>query len=188
MITYTPQQPGDRSCANEAIGGAHYGPVSAYLSKVDDATTADGSSGFFKIYEDSWAANPDGASGDDDFWGTKDMTTCCGLVDVPIPTDLEDGDYLLRAEALALHTAGSEGGAQFYMSCYQLTITGGSASASPDTVLFPGAYAASDPGILINIHTVLTEYIAPGPTVYAGGATKSAGAACEGCEATCTAT
>lgn len=49
------QQPGDRSCANEAIGGDHFGPLQVYLSKVSDATTADGSSGWFKIFEDTWS-------------------------------------------------------------------------------------------------------------------------------------
>jgi cellulase len=38
------------------------------------------------------------------------------------------------------------------MSCYQLTVAG-SGSASPATVKFPGAYSATDPGILINIHS-----------------------------------
>jgi lytic cellulose monooxygenase (C1-hydroxylating) len=180
------QQPGDRTCTTEAIGGSHYGPVQAYLSAVDDSSTADGSDGWFKIYADTWAKNPSGASGDDDYWGTKDINTCCGRLDVKIPSDIQAGDYLLRAEALALHTASSSGGAQFYMSCIQLTITG-SGSASPSTVSFPGAYAASDPGILVDIHAAMTTYIAPGPTVYSGGSTKSAGAACEGCETTCTA-
>ena len=50
------QQPGDRSCSNEAIGGAHYGPVTAYLTKVTDATTADGSTGWFKIFAESWSS------------------------------------------------------------------------------------------------------------------------------------
>lgn len=49
------QQPGDRSCSNEAIGGAHYGPVMVYLSKVADASTADGSAGWFKIFQDTWS-------------------------------------------------------------------------------------------------------------------------------------
>jgi cellulase len=40
-------QPGDRSCKNEAIGGNHYGPVLVYMSKVADAGTADGSSGWY---------------------------------------------------------------------------------------------------------------------------------------------
>ena len=43
------------------------------------------------------------------------------------------------------------------MSCFQLTV-GGSGNAKPDTVKFPGAYGASDPGILINIYTTLSAY------------------------------
>ncbi|KFY32571.1 hypothetical protein V494_07862, partial [Pseudogymnoascus sp. VKM F-4513 (FW-928)] len=110
------QQPGDRSCANEAIGGDHFGPVLGYLSAVEDAATADGSDGWFKIYEDSWAPGT-GSNGADDYWGTKDMNLCCGRVNMKIPEDIPAGDYLLRAEVVALHVAGSLGGAQLYMSC-----------------------------------------------------------------------
>lgn len=107
------QQPGDRSCSNEAIGGAHYGPVLVYMASVDDASSAEGdSAAWFKVFQDTWASN--GTSGSDDNWGTKDLNTCCGMMDVKIPEDLAPGDYLLRAEAIALHAAGSEGGAQFY--------------------------------------------------------------------------
>ncbi|RVD87046.1 uncharacterized protein DFL_005295 [Arthrobotrys flagrans] len=102
------------------------------------------------------------------------MNYCCGKLSFDIPKNIPSGDYLLRAEALALHAAQSPppNGAQFYMSCYQLTITGGSGSLPP-TVHFPGAYSASDPGIFINIYQSLSTYIAPGPTVIPGGATKS---------------
>ncbi|KAK4240610.1 glycoside hydrolase [Achaetomium macrosporum] len=179
------QQPGDRSCSSEAIGGAHYGPLMVYMSKVSDAASADGSTGWFKIFQDSWAKNPSGGSGDDDFWGVKDLNKCCGKMDVKIPADLPNGDYLLRAEVIALHTAGSPGGAQLYMTCYQLTVSGGSGTANPSTVLFPGAYKASDPGIQVNIHAPMSTYVAPGPAVYAGGSTKSAGSGCTGCESTC---
>lgn len=37
---------------------------------------------------------------------------------------------------------------RFYMSCFQLNV-GGSGTATPSTVNIPGAYAATDPGILI---------------------------------------
>ncbi|KAK3295442.1 glycosyl hydrolase family 61-domain-containing protein [Chaetomium fimeti] len=178
------QQNGDRSCSNEAIGGAHYGPVMVYMSKVADAVSADGSSGWFKIFEDGWAKNPSGGSGDDDFWGNKDLNECCGRMDVKIPSDIAAGDYLLRAETIALHTAGGAGGAQLYMSCYQITVSGGG-SASPATVSFPGAYKSTDPGILVNIHAALSGYTVPGPAVYSGGSTKAAGSPCTGCEATC---
>jgi hypothetical protein len=68
------------------------------------------------VYENGWAAANKGA-GDNDYWGVKDLNTCCGKLDVKIPAELAAGDYLLRAEVIALHTAGSSGGAQFYMSC-----------------------------------------------------------------------
>ncbi|KAF2790032.1 lytic polysaccharide monooxygenase, partial [Melanomma pulvis-pyrius CBS 109.77] len=166
-------QPGDRSCKNEAIGGNHYGPVLVYMSKVADAATADGSTGWFKIFEDGWTAANKGAA-DNDLWGVKDMNTCCGKVDVKIPSDLAAGDYLLRAEVVALHTAQSTNGAQFYMSCYQITVAG-SGTNSPATVKFPGAYKSSDPGIQVNIHAALSKYVVPGPAVIPGGTTKVAG-------------
>jgi len=152
---------------------------------VPDASKADGSTGWFKIFSNSWSKKSGGRVGDDDNWGTRDLNNCCGKMDVKIPDDIQAGDYLLRAEALALHTAGQAGGAQFYVSCYQITVAGGG-NAAPATVKFPGAYSSSDPGIRINIHAAVDSYIAPGPKVYAGGIDKKAGASsCSGCEQTC---
>lgn len=111
------QQPGDRNCSTEAIGGNHFGPVAVYMTKVADATTADGSTGWFKIFEDSWAAVAGASNGETDDWGTDDLNSCCGKMAVKIPSDIPAGDYLLRAEVIALHVASSVGGAQFYMSC-----------------------------------------------------------------------
>jgi cellulase len=155
-----------------------------YMSKVADASTADGSSGWFKVFEDSWSKKTGAGAGDNDNWGVKDLNACCGKMDVKIPSDIAPGDYLLRAEVIALHTAGSSGGAQLYMSCYQLTVSG-TGTATPATVKFPGAYKASDPGILVNIHAALATYVPPGPAVYSGGTTKSAGSACSGCAGSC---
>lgn len=41
----------------------------------------------------------------------------------------------------------------------------------------PGAYAATDPGILINIYQNLASYVAPGPAVISGGTEAVAGKA-----------
>ena len=60
----------------------------------------------------------------------------CGKRVVTIPASLAPGDYLVRAEAIALHSASSAGGAQFYMTCYQITVTG-SGTANPTGVKFP---------------------------------------------------
>lgn len=91
------------------------------MSKVADASKADGSAGWFKVYENGWAPANKGAA-DNDYWGVKDMNKCCGKLSFPIPKDLAPGDYLLRAEVVALHTAQSAGGAQFYMSCCKCNI------------------------------------------------------------------
>lgn len=90
-------------------------------------------------------------------------------VTVPIPKSLPSGEYLFRVEHIALHSAGSSGGAQFYISCAQVKVTGGGSGTPGPLVSFPGAYKATDPGILINIYyPVPTSYTPPGPKVWSG--------------------
>ncbi|KAH6683138.1 putative endo-beta-1,4-glucanase D [Halenospora varia] len=72
------------------------------------------------------------------------------------------GQYLLRAELIALHGARTSGGAQFYMECAQINITGGTGSKTPATVSLPGAYRATDPGIMLDIYQGLKSYTIPG--------------------------
>ncbi|KAN0103308.1 lytic polysaccharide monooxygenase [Hyaloscypha variabilis] len=153
-------QIGDRSCANQAIGGNHYGPVLVYMSKVTDATTDPGSDSWFKVDEEGY--NPSTKK-----WGTDTLNSNCGHRSFTVPASIAPGAYLVRAEAIALHVAQTVGGAQFYMSCYQVNITGGGA-ASPPGVSFPGAYSATDPGILIDIYKPIANYVIPGPTVFTG--------------------
>ncbi|THV04744.1 hypothetical protein K435DRAFT_826795 [Dendrothele bispora CBS 962.96] len=160
------QQPNDRSCANEAIGGDHYGPINIYMAKVDDSLTAEGSdASWFKVSEMGLVSDAP------DYWATGKYRFMsednCGHFTFTIPEDIAPGDYLIRAEVIALHVASSPGGAQFYPACFQATV-GGSGAAEPDTVKFPGAYSASDPGILINIYTQLDSYAIPGPDPYDG--------------------
>ncbi|KLO06991.1 hypothetical protein SCHPADRAFT_837272 [Schizopora paradoxa] len=153
------QQPGDRSCADDAIGGDHWGPINIYMAKVDDATTAVGSSaGWFKIDEMGLPSN------NPEYWATEVLNDNCGHFTFTIPS-IAPGQYLLRAEVIALHVASSVGGAQFYMSCFQVNV-GGSGTATPATVKIPGVYSASDPGILIDIYTSPKAYAIPGPTPY----------------------
>ncbi|TVY93875.1 putative endo-beta-1,4-glucanase D, partial [Lachnellula willkommii] len=144
------------SGSDDVIDASHKGPVMAYLKKVSDATSDTGiGDGWFKISE----AGLDVATGT---WATTDLITALGEQAIPIPSCIASGQYLLRAELIALHAASSSGGAQFYIECAQINITGGSGSTTPATVSFPGAYAATDPGILINIYETLTNYTIPG--------------------------
>ncbi|KAF7904222.1 hypothetical protein EAF00_001556 [Botryotinia globosa] len=115
------QQPEDRSCANEAIGGAHYGPVILYMSKVSNAANDTGAGSWFKVDQEGY---------------DRTLNANCGKRSFIIPSTLAPGDYLLRAEVIALHVASSVGGAQLYLSCFQLRVTG-SGSKNTTGVLFP---------------------------------------------------
>ncbi|THV04745.1 hypothetical protein K435DRAFT_835269 [Dendrothele bispora CBS 962.96] len=154
------QQPNDRTCANEAIGGDHFGPVTIYMAKVDNSLTAVGSdASWFKVSELGLVSSAP------DYWGSEVLNDNCGHYTFTIPKDIAPGDYLIRAEVIALHVASSPGGAQFYPACFQATV-GGSGTAKPSGVKIPGAYSSNDPGILINIYTQLNSYVIPGPTPY----------------------
>ncbi|KAH9485904.1 putative endo-beta-1,4-glucanase D [Psilocybe cubensis] len=131
-----------------------------YMAAVSDATSAVGSSAsWFKVAEMGMPSN------NPVYWGTEVLNDNCGHFTFTVPKDIAPGNYLVRAEVIALHVASSVGGAQFYMSCYQINVSG-SGSAKPPTVKFPGAYSATDPGILINIYEPLSTYAIPGPTPY----------------------
>ncbi|OAK99234.1 hypothetical protein IQ06DRAFT_306352 [Phaeosphaeriaceae sp. SRC1lsM3a] len=167
-VTIEMHQHNTRDCKTEGIGGAHWGPVLAYMGKVEDAASADGSGEFFKVYQNGWAKAPGSSQGDADFWGTKDLNYNCGKLDFKIPSDIAPGDYLLRAEAIALHAAGPAGGAQHYVTCYQLTVTG-SGTATPKGVKFPEAYSKTGPGLGFSIHAPLDSYPMPGPELISSG-------------------
>jgi hypothetical protein len=99
------------------------------MAKVADATTATTGS-FFKVAED-------GYTGTTASWGTEILNANCGKRAFTVPKNIAAGNYLVRAEALALH-AGA-GNPQPYVSCFQVKVTGGG-SANPAGVSFPGGY------------------------------------------------
>jgi hypothetical protein len=101
--------------------------VLVYMAKVADAKTATSGS-FFKVAED-------GYSGTTASWGTEILNANCGKRAFTVPKSIASGDYLVRAEVLALHAG--VGNAQPYVSCFQVKVTGGG-SATPAGVSFPG--------------------------------------------------
>lgn len=127
-------QPGDRVCTTQALGGNHYGPVLVYMSKVTDSTKDLGSS-WFKVDQEGYNTATKK-------WGTDTLNDNCGKRSFKVPATLAPGNYLVRAEAIALHTASQVGGAQFYITCFQTTVTG-SGTANPSGVALPGAYKAT---------------------------------------------
>ncbi|TFK39097.1 glycosyl hydrolase family 61-domain-containing protein [Crucibulum laeve] len=71
-----------------------------------------------------------------------------------IPKNTPNGQYLLRGEQIALHVAYDVGGARFYIGCAQINVVGGGNGIPSPTVSFPGAYSATDPGILFSEYLV----------------------------------
>jgi len=151
--------------STEAIAPSHKGPIITYLAKTSSAGAERNPSSlsWFKIAQDGLNGNK---------WAVDTLLSNNGKWTVKLPSNIASGDYLIRNEIIALHSASNQGGAQFYIGCAQLSITGGG-SASPSGVKFPGAYSAQDKGILVSIYNAQgqpypSSYSIPGPAVYSG--------------------
>ncbi|KAI0012541.1 lytic polysaccharide monooxygenase [Xylariaceae sp. FL0662B] len=136
----------------------HPGPLQFYMAKAPDGTTAADFAGdgdvWFKIFGDSPEVTDTGL-----VWPTEKLTE----VSVTIPECIAPGEYLLRVEHIALHSASQAGGAQFYQACSQLSVAS-SGTKTFDGVAIPGVYKADDPGIMINLYNPFpTSYTNPGP-------------------------
>ncbi|CAI6335946.1 unnamed protein product [Periconia digitata] len=143
---------------------SHPGTLQFYAAKVPDGKTAanwDGSGNvWFKLFEQGPTISNGALS-----WPSDGKQQ----VSIPIPKSLPSGEYLFRVEHIALHSASSAGGAQFYISCAQVKVTNGGNGSPGPLVSFPGAYKATDPGIMINIYyPIPTSYTPPGPKVWSG--------------------
>ncbi|KAI2634462.1 glycoside hydrolase [Xylaria nigripes] len=132
----------------------HQGPISMYMSKAPGAASDyDGSGDWFKIHD----IGPDFSSGT----AVWDLEQSYSYM---IPACIEDGDYLLRIQQLAIHNPWPAGIPQFYISCAQVTVTGGSGTAAPEYASIPGAFKDTDPGYTVNIYNPsFTNYTTPGP-------------------------
>jgi len=156
----------DSSADNKVIASSHKGPVMAYMKKVSDSLSGNPSSGagsgWFKIQQDAYSNSK---------WGVDNLIANGGIQTFTIPKCIANGDYLVRLEVLALHSASTVGQAQFYMECISVTVTGGTGAKSPATVSIPGTYSATDPGIKVNIYGSTGQpypasYTPPGPAVF----------------------
>jgi len=149
---------------------SHHGPVLDYLAKCagDDCTSVSaGDLSFFKI--DEKGLN-DAASQN---WASDDLIADGNAWTVTVPEDIAPGQYVLRHEIIALHSAQDANGAQNYPQCINIEVTG-SGTAEPAGVAATELYTATDPGISLSIYNGLTDYEIPGPAVYSGGASGSA--------------
>lgn len=121
----------------------HQGPVTVYMSKAPGAASAYAGDGdWFKIAEEGPTFSGGSAT-----WPMRASYT------YSIPTCIADGDYLLRIEQLGIHNPGSP--PQFYISCAQVTVSGGSGGSPSPTTKIPGHVKATDPGYTANVSTTV---------------------------------
>ncbi|KAJ8087181.1 hypothetical protein PM082_006009 [Marasmius tenuissimus] len=161
-VTFEWHQHAQRT-GEDAISAGHKGPVLVYVAKAPSTAAAfDGQGTVWTKIADSGLVDPSSQT-----WATDLVNSNNGKHSAVIPASLPAGEYLLRAEIIALHTASSYPGAQFYIGCAQVSITSGG-SANPSKIALPGAYKPTDPGITINIYNNLQSYTSPGGPVWSG--------------------
>lgn len=69
-----------------------------------------------------------------------------------LPASLASGNYIVRHELIALHSAYAYPGIQSYPSCFQITVTGTGTGTGPSKkVAFPGEYTATTPGVVYDM-------------------------------------
>jgi hypothetical protein len=147
---------------------SHHGPVIDYLANCGDAgcETVDKTTlKFFKIDE---VGLVDGTSAPG-VWGSDQLIANNNSWMVQIPSNIAPGNYVLRHEIIALHSANQANGAQNYPQCFNLQITG-SGTETPAGTLGTALYKADDAGILANIYTSPVTYEIPGPALIEGAA------------------
>ncbi|KFY63798.1 hypothetical protein V496_03682 [Pseudogymnoascus sp. VKM F-4515 (FW-2607)] len=146
---------------------SHKGPVIDYLASCNgECETVDKTAlKFFKIGEEGLI---DGKNSPGN-WASDKLIANDNTWVATIPADIAPGNYVLRHEIIALHSAYDSNGAQNYPQCINLVVTG-SGTAKPAGVAGTELYKITDPGILIDIYKTLASYVIPGPALYNSGA------------------
>ena len=137
-------QYGHSQPADKIVDASHFGPCNAYLVPSTGAGSLPTKDGWFKIYQGIW--DPQNK------WCVDKLRTDKGVLNVPIPSALKAGNYFLRSELNALHEANREGGAQFYVNCFDIKVTGSGQGAptKDELVSIPGHLTSKTPGVIFN--------------------------------------
>ncbi|KAJ5574918.1 endoglucanase [Penicillium hetheringtonii] len=149
---------------------SHHGPVITYLANCNgDCSSVDKTKlEFFKID----AAGLIDDSNVPGTWASDNLISNNNSYTVTIPSSIKSGNYVMRHEIIALHSAGETNGAQNYPQCINLKVTGGG-SDSPSGTLGTALYKNTDAGIKVNIYQSLSNYEIPGPALYTGASSNS---------------
>lgn len=147
---------------------SHHGPVIDYLANCGSAGCESVDKTTLKFFKIDEVGLVDGSSAPG-VWGSDQLIANGNAWMVQIPADIAPGNYVLRHEIIALHSANQPNGAQNYPQCFNLQITG-SGTAAPAGVLGTDLYKPDDAGILANIYNAPLSYSIPGPALIQGAA------------------
>ncbi|KAJ2460004.1 hypothetical protein GGF42_001110 [Coemansia sp. RSA 2424] len=145
------------------IEPAHRGPGMIYLTELNSDLEKPV---WFKVFEK-------GYDKEKKQFFTQELMKTKGKMQFTIPEDIPGGDYIMRTEFIALHTADKEfngndrgPGAEFFPNCAQIKLIS-KGTAKPKRHSIPGIYTTKDPGILFNLwDDDLASYKIPGPPLY----------------------
>ncbi|KAJ3120623.1 hypothetical protein HK098_004444 [Nowakowskiella sp. JEL0407] len=139
----------------------HPGPCHAYIGTGLKPT------GWSKILE---VYPTDGAT-----WCNNKIDANGSILEVPIPKNLAPGAYVLSVQHIGLHVASKPGGAQFYIRCIDIIVTGSGTATPPYEIVMPGAWSDTTNGVYYNIYdgTPLTKYPQWGGSLWTGAGSAS---------------
>ncbi|KAL8861020.1 MAG: hypothetical protein Q9178_002533 [Gyalolechia marmorata] len=150
---------------------SHHGPVMDYLANCNGDCSSVDKTGlkFTKIDEEGlieYTSMPGR-------WASDKLLAANNSWTVTIPKNVAPGNYVLRHEIIALHSANNPDGAQNYPQCVNLEITGSGTDELTSGTLGTELYKPDDAGIFVNIYEKLTTYAIPGPKLYSGASPSS---------------
>ncbi|CZT12651.1 related to cellulose binding protein CEL1 [Rhynchosporium agropyri] len=139
----------------------HNGPLSIYMAKAPSTAASFDGSGqvWFKIQD----VGPTFGAGGAVTWPLAQSYT------YTIPKSLPNGEYLLRIQQIGIHNPWPGGIPQFYLSCAQISVTGGGSGTPGPLVSIPGFIKGDESGYTANIYSNFNSYTVPGPAVWSGG-------------------
>ncbi|KIW02156.1 uncharacterized protein PV09_06640 [Verruconis gallopava] len=135
----------------------HPGPLSVFMTRVDNASTADGSTEWFKILDIGPKFTKRGGD-----WRHIQQSE----FNVTVPPCLATGQYLMRIQHIAIHVPGGE--PQFHVACAQMMVIGTGVDMPPKAymVRIPEVFTRDHPGFNQNIFVNFKEYLIPGGNVW----------------------
>lgn len=151
---------------------SHHGPIIDYIAAADDPTTVDKTTlEFVKIQESGLVSGSNPGT-----WATDSLISNGLTWEIPIPASLKPGNYVLRHEIIALHSASNADGAQNYPQCVNVQVTG-SGSTLPAGTKGEALYTEDDKSLVFNIYTDFDSYTVPGPELAFSGSDSTGSAA-----------